>query len=262
MKPFVVAAFYKFVTLENAEILRDSLRKLCDENAIKGTILLAHEGINATISGDEISLHRVLDWIKNDARFADLKVKISRHESQPFARLKVKIKPEIVTLGMPEISPTKVVGVYVRPRDWNDLISQDDVLVLDTRNDYEVEVGTFANAINPRTRSFRQFPEAVEKLEVDKKTPIAMFCTGGIRCEKASSLLVEAGFEHVYHLQGGVLQYLEDVSPEDSLFKGECFVFDERVALDGGLKRGEWMLCAKCGQPVQMGKEKCARCAP
>ena len=259
-KPFVVAAFYKFVALENLQTLRDSLRNLCEENQIRGTILLAHEGINSTISGDEDSLHRVLDVLKSDARFADLPIKFSHHETQPFARLKVKIKPEIVTLGRPEINPTKVVGTYVKPKDWNDLISQPDVFVLDTRNDYEVEVGTFDSAINPQTRSFRQFPDAVEKLAIDKNTRVAMFCTGGIRCEKASSLLMEMGFENVYHLQGGVLQYLEDVAPEESLFHGECFVFDERVTLDHDLARGEFALCEHCGNPVKMGVTHCAKC--
>jgi UPF0176 protein len=261
VKPFVVSAFYKFVALENIQTLRQSLQKTCELNNIKGTILLAQEGINSTISGDEESLHRVLDVLKSDARFDDLPIKFSRHETQPFARLKVKIKPEIVTLGKPEISPTKVVGTYIKPRDWNDLISQPEVLVLDTRNDYEVEVGTFSNAVNPHTRSFRQFPDAVEKMDVDKNTPIAMFCTGGIRCEKASSLLMEMGFEKVYHLEGGVLQYLEDVAPEESLFQGECFVFDERVSLDHDLQRGEFALCENCGNPVKIGEVLCEKCS-
>ena len=260
VKPFVVAAFYKFVALENIQTLRDSLRNLCELNNIKGTILLALEGINSTISGDEASLHRVLDGLKSDARFVDLPIKFSRHETQPFARLKVKIKPEIVTLGLPQISPTKAVGTYVKPRDWNALISQPDVFVLDTRNDYEVEVGTFDSAINPQTSSFRQFPDAVEKLAIDKNIRVAMFCTGGIRCEKASSLLMEMGFENVYHLEGGVLQYLEDVPPDESLFQGECFVFDERVSLDHDLARGEYSLCEKCGVPVKIGVTLCSDC--
>lgn len=262
MKPFLVAAFYKFVAIENIEKLRDSLQKLCDENTIRGTILLAREGINSTICGDEDSLHRVLDILKNDARFADWKVKFSRHDEQPFARLKVKIKAEIVTLGMPEISPTQRVGTYVKPQDWNALIAQGDVLVIDTRNNYEVEIGTFQTAQNPQTRSFRQFPDWVEeKLDVDKSTKIAMFCTGGIRCEKASSLLLQRGFENVYHLEGGILGYLEEVAPDESLFDGECFVFDERVALNENLARGGFVLCENCGQPIVQNTTLCERCA-
>lgn len=259
MKPFVVAAFYKFVALADCETLRQSLHQLCEENAIRGTILLAHEGINATISGALESINRVLDCLKSDARFADLTVKFSQHEEQPFARLKVKIKAEIVTLGLPEISPTKAVGVYVKPEDWNGLISEDDVLLIDTRNAYEVEVGTFENALNPQTRSFRQFPDWVEeKLSANKTRKIAMFCTGGIRCEKASALLLEQGFENVYHLEGGILKYLEEVAPTESLFNGECFVFDERVALDHELQRGQFVLCEKCGQPVPDSATSCS----
>ena len=265
MKPFLVAAFYKFVVLENLENRRDFLLELCRENHVKGTILLASEGINATITGEANALHRVLDVLKNDVQIGDLSVKFSRHETPPFARLKVKIKAEIVTLGMPQINPTKVVGTYVKPKDWNDLISQEDVLVLDTRNDYEVEVGTFDGAINPQTQSFRQFPDAIEKLEVDlevdKKTRVAMFCTGGIRCEKASSLLMEMGFENVYHLQGGVLQYLEEVASDESLWRGECFVFDNRVSLDGELSRGEYSLCEGCGNPIKSGEIQCEKCS-
>ena len=260
-KPFLVAAFYKFVVLENLENRRDFLLELCRENDVKGTILLALEGINSTICSDEKALHRVLDVLRSDARFDNLAIKFSRHDAQPFARLKVKIKPEIVTLGLPQISPTNAVGTYVSPRDWNDLISQEDVLVLDTRNDYEVQVGSFANAINPQTQSFRQFPDAIKKLEIDKKTRVAMFCTGGIRCEKASSLLMEMGFADVYHLEGGVLGYLEEVAPDESLFNGECFVFDERVSLDGELSRGEYSLCEGCGNPIKSGEIQCEKCS-
>lgn len=260
-KPFLVAAFYKFVALDDCELLRQSLRGLCEENAICGTILLAHEGINATVSGDEQTLHRVLDVLKSDTRFADLTTKFSWHDEQPFARLKVKIKAEIVSLGIPEISPTKAVGDYVKPRDWNELIADPDVLVLDTRNAYEAEVGTFARAVNPQTRSFRQFPDWVNNhLEAHKTRKIAMFCTGGIRCEKASALLLAQGFENVYHLEGGILQYLEDVAPGESLWQGECFVFDERVALDHDLQRGHFSLCEKCGQPVESGEKLCGGC--
>ena len=259
-KPFLIAAFYKFVALDDCESLRQSLRHWCEANQIRGTILLAHEGINATVSGDEQSLHRVLDTLKNDVRFADLTVKFSWHDEPPFARLKVKIKAEIVSLGMPHISPTKAVGTYVKPKDWNELIADPQVLVVDARNAYEVEVGTFASAINPQTRSFRQFPDWVnDHLETDKSRPIAMFCTGGIRCEKASALLLAQGFDNVYHLEGGILKYLEDVAPGESLWQGECFVFDERVALDHDLGRGQFVLC-ECGQPVPDEETLCGEC--
>lgn len=265
MKPseklFCVAAFYKFVALDDCDQWRETLLHLCESNQVRGTILLAREGINATISGDEQSLHRVLDWLQSDARFADLTIKFSRHDEQPFARLKVKIKAEIVALGLPEISPTKAVGTYVKPADWNGLIADPEVLVVDARNAYEVEVGTFTNAVNPQTRSFRQFPQWVEtNLEAQKTRRIAMFCTGGIRCEKASALLLQQGFENVYHLEGGILKYLEDVAPAESLWQGECFVFDERVALDHSLQRGQFVLCEKCGQPVQKGETLCGEC--
>lgn len=260
-EPFLVAAFYKFVALDDCDQLRQMLLRLCEENAIRGTILLAPEGINATISGDAQRLHRVLDTLKSDARLADLTIKFSRHDEQPFARLKVKIKPEIVSLGMPQVSPTKAVGTYVKPEDWNELIADPDVLVLDTRNAYEVEVGTFANAVDPQTRSFRHFPEwASQNLAEQKTRKVAMFCTGGIRCEKASSYLIAQGFENVYHLEGGILKYLEDVAPSESLWQGECFVFDERVALDHDLGRGQFVLCQKCGQPMQRGEALCGGC--
>ncbi len=258
MKSFVVAAFYKFVALENLETLRENLLELCRENGIKGTILLAREGINATISGEEESLHRVLDWLQNDACFADLNVKFSRCEVQPFARLKVKIKPEIVTLGRPEISPTNAVGTYVKSADWNTLIRGNDVLLIDVRNRFEIEIGSFAGAVDPQTRSFRHFTQfAEEKLTAHKATKTAMFCTGGIRCEKASALLLAQGFSQIHHLEGGVLKYLEEIAPDESLFEGECFVFDERVSLDENLARGHFVSCEKCGDPIEESQNLC-----
>ena len=258
---FLVAAFYKFVALDDCESLREMLHQLCEANEIKGTILLAREGINATICGEEKSLYRVLEVLQNNAQIGALNIKFSRHDEQPFARLKVKIKAEIVTLGLPEISPAKAVGTYVKPADWNELISQDDILLIDARNAYEVEVGTFENAVDPQTRSFRQFPQwADNNLQTSKQKKIAMFCTGGIRCEKASSYLIAHGFENVYHLEGGILKYLEEVAPTESLFSGECFVFDERVALDGQLQRGQFVLCAKCGNPVEESETLCEGC--
>lgn len=260
MSPLLVAAFYRFVTLENLEFRRESLLKLCGENQVRGTILLACEGINATICGDEKSLYRVLDVLRSDLLFADLSPKFSLHDEMPFARLKVKIKPEIVTLGLPEINPNQGVGVYVKPHHWNALISQPDVLVIDARNDYEISIGSFENAIDPQTRSFRQFPAFVEANLPDKNQKIAMLCTGGIRCEKASALLLQKGFAHVYHLEGGVLKYLEEVAPSENLFRGECFVFDERVSLDNELQRGHFTLCETCGNPVVENETLCKNC--
>jgi UPF0176 protein len=258
MKPYCVASFYKFVSLENLEPLSNYLLEICREQKINGTILLAEEGINATICGKDRPIEQVLFILQTQPQIGRLSIKYSYHDEQPFARLKVKIKPEIVTLGLPEISPTKRVGTYVKPRDWNQIISDPDVVVIDTRNGYEVEVGTFLRAVDPKTASFRQFPEDVQSnLDPQQHRKVAMFCTGGIRCEKASAYMLEQGFDEVYHLEGGILQYLEDVSPEESLWRGECFVFDERVTVDHELQRGEYSLCESCGSPVKLGEKLC-----
>jgi len=247
----VVATFYKFVQLEDCEQLQASLLQHCQEQDIKGTILLAYEGINGTIAGKRGAIDAVLSLLRADPRFADLQHKESTATDFPFERMKVKVKKEIVTLGNPAVNPAEVVGTYVSPKDWNELISDPDVIVLDTRNDYEVKIGTFHRAINPETNSFREFPQYVkENLDPTQHRKVAMFCTGGIRCEKASSYLLQQGFQEVYHLQGGILKYLEEVPAETSLWQGECFVFDERIAVKHGLEPGTYEMCRSCGHPI------------
>ena len=248
---WTVITFYKFVQLDNFAELRQPLVQMCQTEGIKGTILLALEGINATVAGTDKSLENLLAYLKQDPRLADLTHKTSSAQEQPFERMKVKLKKEIVTLGQPDISPTKTVGTYVDPQDWNQVISDPLVMVIDTRNTYEVNIGTFQGATNPETDSFREFSDyAAEQLDPTKHKKVAMFCTGGIRCEKASSYLLEQGFEQVYHLKGGILKYLEDVPAEQSLWQGECFVFDERVTVQHGLEPGSYTMCHGCGHPV------------
>lgn len=248
---WTVITFYKFVQLDDFEAMRQPLLELCESQGIKGTILLALEGINSTVAGTDSALHALLAFLTQDPRLADLTHKTSWAEEQPFARMKVKLKKEIVTLGQPEVSPINKVGTYVEPTDWNQLISDSDVVVIDTRNTYEVDIGTFHGAANPHTDSFREFPAyAAEQLDPAKHKKVAMFCTGGIRCEKASSYLLEHGFDQVYHLKGGILKYLEDVPAEESLWEGECFVFDERVTVQHGLEPGRYAMCRGCGHPV------------
>ncbi|MEM9978358.1 MAG: rhodanese-related sulfurtransferase [Cyanobacteria bacterium P01_D01_bin.2] len=246
-----VITFYKFVHLDNAADLRQPLIDVCRKQSIKGTVLLAQEGINATLSGKETGLSAVLSHLKQDPRLADLTHKTSWAKEQPFERMKVKLKKEIVTLGQPQVSPTQKVGTYVEPQDWNRVISDPEVMVIDTRNSYEVDIGTFQGATNPETDSFREFPTyANQQLDPAKHKKVAMFCTGGIRCEKASSYLLDHGFEQVYHLKGGILSYLETVPAAESLWEGECFVFDERVAVQHGLEPGSYAMCHGCGHPV------------
>jgi UPF0176 protein len=247
----VVAAMYKFVNLPDCNELQTALLSLCQSQNIKGTILLAQEGINGTIAGSRQQIDAVLAFLRNDSRFADIEHKESYTEIPPFERLKIKLKPEIVTLGLPEVNPSEQVGTYVKPEDWNELISNPEVTVIDTRNDYEVTIGTFKGAENPQTQIFRDFPEYVQKhLDTNKHKKVAMFCTGGIRCEKASSYLLSQGFAEVYHLQGGILKYLEEIPPEESLWEGECFVFDERNTVNHDLEAGYHELCFCCGYPV------------
>ena len=248
---WTVITFYKFVQLDNFEAMRQPLLELCQAQGIKGTILLALEGVNATVAGPDDGLAVLMSQLKQDSRLADLTHKTSWAETQPFDRMKVKLKKEIVTLGQPEVSPTKQVGTYVDPQDWNQVIADPEVLVIDTRNNYEVDIGTFQGANNPETDSFREFPDyAAEQLDPTKHKKVAMFCTGGIRCEKASSYLLDQGFVQVYHLKGGILKYLEDVPAEQSLWQGECFVFDERVTVQHGLEPGSYTMCHGCGHPV------------
>ncbi|MEM9482489.1 MAG: rhodanese-related sulfurtransferase [Cyanobacteria bacterium P01_F01_bin.116] len=248
---WTIITFYKFVQLDNVVELRQSLKELCQSQGIKGTILLALEGINATVAGTDDALENLLSHLKQDSRLVDLTYKTSWADEQPFPRMKVKLKKEIVTLGQLEVSPTKQVGTYVDPKDWNQVISDPDIVVIDTRNTYEVDIGTFQGANNPQTDSFREFPDyAAQQLDPAKHKKVAMFCTGGIRCEKASSYLLEQGFEQVYHLKGGILKYLEEVPVDESLWEGECFVFDQRVTVQHGLKTGSYTMCRGCGNPV------------
>lgn len=246
-----VVTFYKFVSLPDCADLQPIILQRCREAGIKGTILLAQEGINGTIAGTWDAIDRILAFLKTDPRLADLAPKESTAATLPFERMKVKVKREIVTLGQPQVNPAERVGTYVSPQEWNDLIADPEVLVLDTRNDYEVKIGSFKHAVNPETSSFREFPEYVEQhLDPTKHKKVAMFCTGGIRCEKASSYLLSHGFQQVYHLRGGILKYLEEVPAQESLWQGECFVFDERVAVQPGLQPGTYDLCGSCGHPI------------
>lgn len=247
----VVATFYKFVTIEDCQDRRQNLFAICQQQQIKGTILLAPEGINGTISGSRSSIDIVLSYIKADPCFSDLEHKESIATKVPFDRLKVKVKREIVTFGIPTIDPIHRVGSYVKPQDWNQLIANPNVVVVDTRNHYEVEIGTFQGAIDPHTDSFTEFPEYVAThLNPQEHKQVALFCTGGIRCEKATSYLLSRGFEEVYHLQGGILKYLEEVPAAESMWEGECFVFDDRVAVIHGLESGTHHLCWGCGNPI------------
>ncbi|MEL6457381.1 MAG: rhodanese-related sulfurtransferase [Cyanobacteria bacterium J06621_15] len=247
----IVVALYKFVKLLDYAEIKQPLLSICEAQEIKGTILLAEEGINGTIAGSRRGIDTVINFLRSDSRFTDLEYKESTAESPPFKRLKVRLKKEIVTLGLSEVNPNEQVGTYVNPKDWNEIISNPEVTVIDTRNDYEVNIGTFKRAENPQTESFREFPEYTSKnLNPDKNKKVAMFCTGGIRCEKATSYLISQGFEEVYHLKGGILKYLEEVPPEESLWSGECFVFDERVAVRHGLEPGSYDMCPSCGHPI------------
>ena len=232
----VIAALYKFVTLENHQEMRAPLLAECKKNRILGTLLLAHEGINGTIAGTRADIDQILAHLRSQPCFRDLEHKESFVESMPFLRMKVRLKKEIVTLGIEGINPNEKVGTYVDPQDWNELIQDPSVAVIDTRNDYEFELGTFKNAVNPGTQSFREFPTFTKNNLDPVKTPkVAIFCTGGIRCEKASAYLMEQGFSEVYQLKGGILKYLEKGPENESLWQGECFVFDQRIALDHNL---------------------------
>ena len=247
----VIAAFYKFVSLDDYQNRRQPLLNLCQQHNITGTILLAAEGINGTIAGTRSSIDTMLAALRSDPCFADLQHKESIATKSPFDRLKVRLKREIVTFGIPTVNPSNLVGTYVKPQDWNELIANPDVLVIDTRNQYEVEIGSFAGSIDPHTDSFIEFPEYVAThLDPQQHKHIAMFCTGGIRCEKASSYLLSQGFEHVYHLQGGILKYLEEIPAAESQWEGECFVFDDRVAVTHGLALGTHQICWGCGNPI------------
>ncbi len=254
MSQIIVAALYQFVALPDYRELRAALLDICISNGTRGTLLLAEEGINGTIAGTREGIDAVRVWLDLDERFDRLEYKESLMgtDSVPFYRMKVKLKKEIVTLGLPGISPKMKVGRYVKPEDWNDLILDPNTLVVDTRNSYEHEVGTFKGAVNPETKTFREFPNwATQNLDPTKHKKVAMFCTGGIRCEKSTSYLLEQGFEEVYHLKGGILNYFDRVSHTDSTWEGECFVFDNRVTVNHKLEAGEFDQCHACRRPIK-----------
>jgi UPF0176 protein len=251
MSEVVVAALYEFVTLKDFRALREPLLDCCQRAEIKGTILLAREGINGTIAGSRDGIDQVLAYLRSDSRFASLVHKESYDDHMPFYRMKVKLKNEIVTMGVDGIDPNELVGRYVKPADWNALVNDPDVIVLDTRNDYEVGIGTFKGSLDPKTTTFRGFPEFVrENLDPSRNKKVAMFCTGGIRCEKASAFMLNEGFEEVYHLEGGILKYLEDIPADESTWEGECFVFDNRVAVNQALEKGQYDQCYGCRHPI------------
>lgn len=251
MSHVVVCALYKFVVLEDFENLREPLRSMMEKNGVRGTLLLAREGINGTVAASREGIDALLDWLQQDPRLADTVYKESLDDSNPFYRTKVKLKKEIVTMGVEGIDPQRVVGTYIKPADWNALISDPEVVLVDTRNDYEVQVGTFQGALNPHTDTFREFPQYVkENLDPATHKKVAMFCTGGIRCEKSTAYLKEQGFDEVYHLEGGILKYLEEVPQEQSLWEGECFVFDNRITVNHQLEKGSYDQCHACRLPI------------
>lgn len=260
MSQVVVVALYKFVTLENYQDLRQPLLDTLTRHGVKGTLLLAREGINGTVAGSREGMDAVLDWLRSDPRLSDLDYKESVCEEMPFYRTKVKLKKEIVTLGIDGVSPNEKVGTYVEPQDWNALISDPEVLVVDTRNDYEVSIGTFQGAIDPETKTFREFPEFVKQnFDPTRHKKVAMFCTGGIRCEKASSYMLQQGFDEVFHLKGGILKYFEEVPAEQSKWNGECFVFDNRVTVRHDLAPGSYDQCHACRHPISAQEKASAQ---
>ena len=246
----VIAALYRFVRLDDFESLRQPLLKVMLDNEVRGTLLLASEGINGTVAGPRAGIDALLDFLRNDDRLCDFDCKFSYADEMPFFRSRVKLKREIVTMGVEGIDPVNA-GTYVDPADWNALISDPEVTLIDTRNDYEYAIGSFEHAINPKTNSFRDFPAYVDReLDPEKQRKVAMFCTGGIRCEKATAYLREKGFDEVYHLKGGILNYLAQVPESDTLWHGECFVFDNRVSVDHALERGSYDQCHACRLPI------------
>jgi len=248
---YSICALYKFTRLDDFEAIQTPLKSFLNSLAIRGTLLLAREGINGTISGSKESLEKALDYLQSDPRLLGLDYKYSYSKKTPFKRLKVKLKKEIVTMGLTEIDPTHSVGTYVKPKDWNELINNPDVVLIDTRNNYEYEIGSFKGAINPNTETFREFPSFTKNsLEKYRNKKIAMFCTGGIRCEKSTAYLKSEGYENVFHLQGGILKYLEEIGEDESLWEGECFVFDDRVAVKHNLEQGKYDQCHACRFPI------------
>ena len=251
MSTIVVAALYRFVRLDNYQELRQPLLNVMLKHHIRGTLLLAAEGINGTVAGSREAIDKLIGWLRGDERLQDLDCKFSFDDEMPFYRSRVKLKKEIVTMGVEGIDPNRVVGTYVKPGDWNALISDPDIVLVDTRNDYETAIGSFENAQLPNTKSFREFPDFVKKnLDREKQPKVAMFCTGGIRCEKSTAYLKEQGFDEVYHLEGGILKYLEEVPEAESLWRGECFVFDNRVSVNHALEKGSYDQCHACRLPI------------
>lgn len=251
MSNITVAALYKFADFPNFKEHRESIKAVCQDNKILGTLLLAHEGINGTIAGPDAGVDALIAHLRSIPQFKELEYKKSYADDYPFYRLKVRLKKEIVTLGIDGLNPGSETGHFVAPKDWNELISSPDVVLIDTRNDYEVKVGTFKGAINPKTESFREFSDYVlDNPELFKNRRIAMFCTGGIRCEKASAFMMHHGYDDVYQLHGGILKYLEEVPQDESLWEGECFVFDNRVSVMDGVEPGHFDLCHGCRAPM------------
>ena len=250
---FKVAAFYSFIDLSDLPQLKSEFTEFLKKQDIRGTMLIASEGINGTLAGEKSSINEFKNFLKSKNLYEAKNFKTSHCEYDPFPRLKIKLKDEIVTIGNKLVDPKKIVGEYIPPEDWNQLIADEEVMVLDTRNTYEHSIGSFKNAIQPETTNFREFPAWLDRVQasgLDKNKKVAMFCTGGIRCEKASSLMRSKGFENIYHLQGGILNYLEKINEEDSLWKGECFVFDDRVSINHKLQVGSYDLCHGCRMPI------------
>ena len=259
---FVVVSLYHFVVLEDYETLREPLLAVMQQHNVRGTLLLAREGINGTIAGSREAVDLVLGFLKSDVRFTELRHKESLASKPPFHRNKVKLKKEIVTMGVPDIDAEHYAGIYVKPGNWNELISDPDVTVIDTRNEYEIEVGAFTGAVNPHTESFREFPAFAQKLNPGENRKVAMYCTGGIRCEKSTAYLKSIGFDEVYHLEGGILKYLEEVPEHKSLWQGECFVFDDRVTVDHQLRQGQYDQCHACRRPISEEDKSSPHYAP
>ena len=257
---YIISTFYKFLVLENYKELKIKFDKSLSKTNIKGTILLANEGINGTIAGSESDLKNFFLYLDKFSQFKDITPKFSSSNKNPFLRMKVRLKKEIVTIGIPEVSPSNLVGKYLNVEEWNEFLNESDSMIIDTRNDYEVSIGTFKNSINPKIKSFRNFPNWVQKNLIDKKvskkSKIGMFCTGGIRCEKSTSYLKQLGFENVFHLDGGILKYLENVKSDENEWKGECFVFDYRVSLNNSLEKGEYEMCYACRMPLSKENKK------
>ena len=257
---YIISTFYKFLVLENYKELKIKFDKSLSKTNIKGTILLANEGVNGTIAGSESDLKKFFLYMDKFSQFKDINPKFSSSNKNPFLRMKVRLKKEIVTIGIPEVSPSNQVGKYLNVEEWNEFLNESDSMIIDTRNDYEVSIGTFKNSINPKIKSFRNFPNWVQKNLIDKKvskkSKIGMFCTGGIRCEKSTSYLKQLGFENVFHLDGGILKYLENVKSDENEWKGECFVFDYRVSLNDSLEKGEYDMCYACRMPLSKENKK------